>query len=151
MRESEAQWALDVLDSAAASFNCRWVVYPNSGTQWCCKLELAGHALKGARFYYGSTAHKARVTAATAVVSGAASGPASVLDRAAPAAPTPTHVWFRGVARGAVVEIRCSEPDLTLAQHRHLIRVLTMTADWVAEDELRAGPEDSCIGRGEAK
>jgi hypothetical protein len=59
------------------------------------------------------------------------------------------NVWFRGVSLGVAIEIRCSEPDLTLRQMKHLIKVLTMVSGWVEEDVLRAGPEDSCVGRDE--
>lgn len=57
------------------------------------------------------------------------------------------HIWFRGVSLGVTVEIRCSAPDLTLRQMKHLIKVLTMITGWTEEDVLRAGPEDSCIER----
>lgn len=58
-----------------------------------------------------------------------------------------SHVWFRGKSLGAIVEIRSSAPDLTVRQQKHLIKVLTMVSGWIEEDELRAGPEDSCIER----
>jgi hypothetical protein len=57
------------------------------------------------------------------------------------------HVWFRGKTGGAIVEIRSSSPDLTVRQQKHLLKVLAMVMAWNEEDELRAGPEDSCIER----